>query len=95
MVVDDGSTDGTPGVLARYEGDARVRIVRRAQNRGVTAAKNTGLASLDERAATFCFLDSDDTLLPDAIESLVAGFDAPGGPYSQVLGWGRDWTAAT
>ena len=90
IVVDDGSTDGTPGVLARYKDDARVRIIRHAQNRGVTAAKNTGLAALEAQTAGFCFLDSDDTLLPGAIEALVKGFDAPGGPWSQVFGWCRD-----
>jgi glycosyltransferase involved in cell wall biosynthesis len=90
IVVDDGSADGTPGILERYAGEARVRTIRHAHNRGVTAAKNTGLGALDEATAAFCFLDSDDTLLPSAIEALVAGFDAPGGPWSQVLGWCRD-----
>jgi glycosyltransferase involved in cell wall biosynthesis len=90
IVVDDGSTDGTPAVLARYASEPRVRTIRHAQNRGVTAAKNSGLAALEERAAAFCFLDSDDTLLPGAIEALVAGFEAPRGPWSQVLGWCRD-----
>ena len=55
-------------------------IVRHAQNRGVTAAKNTGLAALDERAATFCFLDSDDTLLPDAIAVAGGRVRRPGRP---------------
>src|SRR4029453_8719337 len=62
VVGDDGATHGTARVLARYAGEPRVRVIRHAQNRGVTAAKNTGLAALDDRAATFCFLDSDDTL---------------------------------
>jgi glycosyltransferase involved in cell wall biosynthesis len=90
VVVDDGSTDGTPGVLARYAGEPRVRIVRHEHNRGVTAAKNTGLGALDQRTGAFCFLDSDDTLLPEAIATLAAGFDDEGGPWSQVLGWCRD-----
>ncbi len=90
LVVDDASTDGTPGVLARYDGEPRVRVIRHAQNRGETGAKNTGVAALDERTSAFCFLDSDDTLLPEAVATLSAGFDAPGGPWSQVLGWCRD-----
>jgi glycosyltransferase involved in cell wall biosynthesis len=43
VVVDDGSRDDTSEVLAQYDDDPRVRIVRHDRNRGVTAAKNTGL----------------------------------------------------
>ena len=42
IVVDDGSTDGTPQLLAGY-GDA-LRVLRR-ENRGVSAARNAGIAA--------------------------------------------------
>lgn len=67
VVVDDGSTDGTAGVVAGF-GD-RVALVRRA-NGGEAAAKNSGV-----RAASGDFvviLDADDTFLPERLEALGA-----------------------
>ena len=64
VVVDDGSTDGTREVVAAID-DARVTYLAQP-NRGVSAARNTGAG-----AATgefIVFLDSDDVLLPDAVQ---------------------------
>jgi glycosyltransferase involved in cell wall biosynthesis len=63
IVVDDGSTDGTPDVARSY-GD-RVTYLRQ-DNRGVAAARNAGLS----RAAApwVAFLDDDDEWLPEKIE---------------------------
>ena len=63
IVVDDGSTDGTPEVLAEY--DAPVRVIRQA-NRGRSAARNRGLRAA--RGDLILFLDSDDLLAPNCIE---------------------------
>jgi glycosyltransferase involved in cell wall biosynthesis len=55
VVVDDGSTDATPEVLAQY--GARIRAVRQA-NGGLAAARNTGmLAASGEFVA---WMDADD-----------------------------------
>ena len=84
IVVDDGSTDGTPAVLAAYESDSRVRVVRHAVNRGATAAKNS---VLDAMHGAYCsILDSDDTLLPDAVERLVGEFERRGPDVGMVFG---------
>ena len=44
VVVDDGSTDGTRGQLARFGGDARVRVFAQEINRGKGAALRRGFA---------------------------------------------------
>jgi glycosyltransferase involved in cell wall biosynthesis len=59
IVVDDGSTDGTPAVLARF-GDA-VRTVGQPHG-GIAAARNAGVAAA--RGRFVAFHDSDDVALP-------------------------------
>ena len=59
IIVDDGSTDGTPALVARY-GD-RVRSIRQ-ENAGPAAARNAGLALAT--GAVIGFLDADDLWLP-------------------------------
>ena len=90
IVVDDGSTDETEALLGRYEADSRVRLARHDHNRGVTAAKNTGLSLIPVASRYFGILDSDDVLLPEAIDILTRVFESSEGAYSQVMGWYRD-----
>jgi glycosyltransferase involved in cell wall biosynthesis len=89
LVVDDGSTDSTPDVLARYEGDRRVAVIRCPSNRGVTGAKNVGLDHLPPDCWYFGILDSDDALVPGAITKLVRAHEERG-RFSQVFGWCED-----
>ncbi len=66
IVVNDGSTDRTAEVMARYEG--RIRGLHQ-KNGGPAAARNAGL-----RAATgsfLAFLDADDLWLPDKTQRQV------------------------
>ena len=90
IVVDDGSHDETDSTLRRYEDEPRVRVVRHEHNRGVTAAKNSGLDLIPPDSKYFGILDSDDVLLPDAVAVLVRVFESSGEAYSQVMGWYRD-----
>ncbi len=66
IVVDDGSTDDPAAVVARFPG---VRLIRQ-ENRGLSAARNAGLAAVD--TSLVVFLDADDRLEPCAIEAGLA-----------------------
>jgi glycosyltransferase involved in cell wall biosynthesis len=68
IVVEDGSKDETMKLLDAIK-DNRLRVVRHEVNRGVTAAKNTGLNNI--RGEWFTILDSDDEIVPDAIEVMM------------------------
>ncbi len=61
IVVDDGSSDDPAAVVAGFPG---VRLIRQ-DNRGLAAARNTGLAALDTTCVVF--LDADDRLAPQAV----------------------------
>lgn len=69
IVVDDGSTDNTPDLMGdRYGGAGPVRYVYQP-NRGVAAARNTGLQA--SRGQFIAFLDSDDIWHPWKLELQV------------------------
>ena len=74
VVVDDGSTDRTEGVLEAWVSEClgeRSLIVRRIRQRhsGAPAARNRGL--VESRGAFIQFLDSDDLLHPEKIRRQV------------------------
>lgn len=57
VVVNDGSTDSSREVVARYAADPRVRVVDQP-NMGLSGARNTGLSHA--RGEWVAFVDSDD-----------------------------------
>src|SRR5690349_14480962 len=57
LVVDDGSTDSTQATIEGFGPDGRIRSIRHAVNRGVTAAKNSGLDGLSQATDYFGILD--------------------------------------
>ena len=83
IVVDDASDDGTPDVIAAFDGP-RVRGIRLDRNSGVAEARNRGIAAA--RGRYVAFLDSDDAWLPGKLAAQVAALDAA--PPSVALVYG-------
>jgi glycosyltransferase involved in cell wall biosynthesis len=73
IVVDDGSTDDTRAVVARYH-DPRLTVIACDQNRGRSTARNLGLACARGRYIAIC--DSDDLSVPTRFAQQVAFLDA-------------------
>lgn len=68
IIVEDGSKDETISILQQYT-DKRLRVICHDVNKGVTAAKNTGLNNI--RGEWFTILDSDDEIVPEALETMM------------------------
>ena len=69
VIVDDGSTDDSLEILAKYRSDARFKIVANAENLGCGGAKRRAVKEASGELAGF--LDPDDILYPEALEIMV------------------------
>lgn len=71
VIVDNGSTDATPDVIAAYvEAHDRIRMVH-APNMGVNRARNAGVEAARGRFILLC--DADDQVLPGWVDALRDG----------------------
>ena len=71
LIVDDGSTDASPHILASYQ-DARIRIERFERNRGLSAALNHGLQMAS--APLIARQDADDVSSPRRLAAQLECF---------------------
>jgi glycosyltransferase involved in cell wall biosynthesis len=89
LVVDDGSTDETRALIEGGE-DPRVRYLAHDTNRGVSAARNTGVEAA--RGEYVAFLDSDDEWLPRKLDRQLSVLDDRGegwvGAYCDTVSTG-------
>ena len=69
ILVDDQSPDGCPEICDRYaQRDPRILVIHQ-ENKGVSGARNAGLACAD--GDYIMFVDSDDELYPDAVRAML------------------------
>lgn len=69
ICVNDGSTDASGEIAEQYaEKDKRIRVIHQ-ENKGLSAARNTGLKAA--RGTFISFLDSDDYIHPQFLEYML------------------------
>ena len=86
IVVDDGSTDGTPDIVLGY-GDPRIRVIVRDHG-GLAHLHDLYQTALDSSTAPLlAILEGDDTWPADKLARQVADFDDP----AVVLSYGSGW----
>ena len=69
LLIDDGSTDGSPGICDGYaKRDTRVRVIHRA-NEGLVSGRKLG--AKEARTNYIAFVDSDDWMEPDSFEIMM------------------------
>ena len=81
IVVDDGSKADIEAAVKCFI-DERIKYVRHEQNKGASAARNTGINL--SRGEFIAFLDSDDEFLPEKIEKQLEVFKALAGDTALV-----------
>ncbi|MGI4788522.1 MAG: glycosyltransferase family 2 protein [Janthinobacterium lividum] len=90
IIVDDGSKDDTLAIAQEISRqDDRISAVSQ-QNAGVSTARNLGLAKSNSTYPYVLWLDNDDILVPDALQTLLAllesapEFSAACGPVQDI-----------
>lgn len=82
IVTDDASTDDSVAIVKSYV-DPRIQLERHPVNRGACAARNTAVAAA--RGEWLVFLDSDDELTPNALETIRRRINEAGSGVSKLL----------
>ena len=73
IAIDDGSTDASAGILDEERDRVGFKIIHHATNWGVAMTRNHGISLASGEWVTF--LDADDELTPDAIETMLKYID--------------------
>lgn len=75
VLVDDGSTDGTPATMDSYAADPQITVIHK-ENGGKHTAMNKGIEAASDAEFVGC-LDADSYVAPDALQEIIAYFDDP------------------
>ena len=73
VLVDDGSTDSSPQICDKFAAEYENVLVIHKENEKLSATRNRGMREASGKY--FCFLDSDDALLPNTINKVADFFD--------------------
>lgn len=86
IIVDDCSTDNTEEIVKKLS-DSRIQYIRHPENRGVSAARNTGIKN--SKGDFIALLDHDDEYLPKKIEKSLKVFK--NAPENVGMVWSNLW----
>ena len=70
IMVNDGSTDNSQQIAEEYLEDSRFKLINQS-NKGLSGARNTGISHIREESTFVAFVDSDDYIYPDFLETLI------------------------
>ncbi len=70
IMVNDGSTDSSQQIAEEYLTDSRFTLINQS-NKGLSGARNTGISHIREESTFVAFVDSDDYIYPDFLETLI------------------------
>ncbi|MEU7582691.1 bifunctional glycosyltransferase family 2 protein/CDP-glycerol:glycerophosphate glycerophosphotransferase [Streptomyces sp. NPDC041068] len=81
IMVDDGSTDGSAAIAETFAAaDPRFRLISQ-ENKGLGAARNTGVREMSPDSEYLAFVDSDDTLPTTAYALMIETLDETGSDF--------------
>ncbi|WPW29221.1 CDP-glycerol glycerophosphotransferase family protein [Streptomyces atratus] len=87
VLVDDGSTDGSAALARAFAArDRRFHYVRQS-NAGLSAARNTGVRHTTADVPYLAFVDSDDIVVHDAYEQMLASLESTGSDLATGNVW--------
>lgn len=82
IAVNDGSTDNSRQILSEYLNRYPILIIIDQDNKGLSFARNTGVAYA--KGEYLYFLDSDDYMMPNAVDTMVKAINST---KAEVIGF--------
>ena len=74
IMVNDGSMDSSQQIAEEYLTDSRFKLINQS-NKGLSETRNTGISHIREESTFVAFVDSDDYIYPDLLETLIENIE--------------------